>query len=61
MKYIVKNKTTKNIALLINGSTDFLYPKGDLKGRDHKVVDQITPQLRNIKILKFIQISKVDE
>jgi hypothetical protein len=61
MKYLVKNKTTKNIALLINGSTDFLYPKGDLKNRDRKIVEILTPQLKNIKNLKFIQISKVED
>jgi len=58
--YLIKNKTTKNIVLLIKGSTEFLYPKGNLKNRDHMIVDELTPQLKNIKILKFIQISKME-
>lgn len=61
MKYLVKNKTTKNIVLLIDNSTHFLYPKNDARGRDQLVVREITPQLRNIKKLKFIQISKVEK
>jgi hypothetical protein len=61
MKYLVKNKTTKNIVLLINGSTHFLYPKNNKKGRNQLVVDELTPQLKNIKKLKFIQISKVEK
>jgi hypothetical protein len=57
--YLIKNKTTKNIVLLVKGSTEFLYPKGDLKGRDHLEIEELTPQLKNIKVLKFIQISKI--
>jgi hypothetical protein len=61
MNYIIKNKTTKNIVLLINGLTHFLYPKNDAKGRDQVVVEELTPQLKNIKKKKFIQISKVEK
>ncbi len=61
MKYLIKNKTTKNIVLLVNGSTHFLYPKNDVRERDQLVVIELTPQLRNIKKLKFIQISKVEK
>jgi hypothetical protein len=32
-----------------------------MKGRDKVIVDELTPQLRNIKKLKFIQISKVEK
>ena len=61
MKYLVKNKTTKNIVLLIHGHTHFLYPKNDKRCRDQLVVNELTPQLKNIKKLKFIQISKVEK
>lgn len=61
MNYIIKNKTTKNIVLLVDGLTHFLYPKNDSKGRDQLVVDELTPQLKNIKKLKFIQISRVEK
>ena len=61
MKYLVKNKTTKNIVLLIDGSTHFLYPKDNKKGRDKVIVEELTPQMKNIKKLKFIQISKVEK
>lgn len=60
MKYLVKNKTTKNIVLLIDGSTTYLYPKGDNGGRDKRLVNSLTDQVRNAKALKFIQISKVE-
>lgn len=61
MKYLIKNKTTKNIVLLIDGSTHFLYPKDNKNGKDQLVVEELTPQLKNIKKLKFIQISKVEK
>jgi hypothetical protein len=60
MKYLIKNKTIKNIALLIDSHTAFLYPKGDGRNRDKMLVDELTPQLKNAKNLKFIQISKVE-
>lgn len=60
MKYLIKNKTTKNIVLLIDGSTAYLYPKGDAKSRDNLLVKTLTPQLKNAKMLKFIQITKVE-
>jgi hypothetical protein len=60
MKYLVKNKTSKNIVLMIDGGTVYLYPKGDLKGRDNLAVNSLTPQLKNAKLLKFIQITKIE-
>lgn len=60
MKYLVKNKTTKNIVLLVDGATTYLYPKGDRLGRDKRLVNNLTDQIRNAKALKFIQISKVE-
>jgi len=59
MKYLIKNKTSKNIVLLVDGCTTFLYPRG--KKRDFKIVDALTPQLKNLKKLKFIQITKIDK
>jgi hypothetical protein len=60
MRFLIKNKTSKNIVLLIDGCTTYLYPKGSLSGKDHLAVDSITPQIKNIKMLKFIQISKIE-
>lgn len=60
MKYLIKNKTTKNIVLLIKGYTHFLYPKNSSTGRDKVIVEELTPQIKNIKNMKFIQISKVE-
>lgn len=61
MKYIIKNKTTKNIVLLVEGKTKFLYPKGDNRGRDQILVDELTSQMKNAKQLRFIQITKVNK
>lgn len=58
MKYLIKNKTTKNIVLLLDGKTKYLYPKGDRLGRDKTTVNKLTGQLKNAKTLKFLQISK---
>lgn len=60
MSFLIKNKTTKNIVLLVDGNTSFLYPKGDKFNRDKKTVKTLTEQIKKIKSLKFIQISKVD-
>lgn len=60
MKYLIKNKTTKNIVLLLNGKTKYLYPKGDSMGRDKILVNKLTEQVKNAKSLKFLQISKVE-
>lgn len=60
MKYIIKNKTIKNIVFLVDGNTRYLFPKGDPKGRDELRVNQLTGQMKNAKSLKFIQISKVE-
>jgi hypothetical protein len=57
MKYLIKNKTSKTIVFLVNGSTQYLYAKG--KKRDRFIVDELTPQIKNIKKMRFIQISKV--
>lgn len=57
MKYLIKNKTSKTIVFLINGHTQYLYAKG--KKRDRFIVDELTPQIKNIKKMRFIQISKV--
>jgi len=59
MEYLIKNKTSKNIVLLIEGCTTYLYPKG--KKGDNLLVDTLTPQLKNLKKLRFIQISKTDK
>ena len=61
MKYIIKNKTTKNIVLLVDGKTKFLYPKGDRRQRDQILVDEVTSQMKNAKQLRFIQITKVNK
>lgn len=61
MKYIIKNKTTKNIVLLVEGRTKFLYPKGDSRNRDQVLVDEVTTQMKNAKALRFIQITKVNK
>ena len=58
MRYLIKNKTSKNIVLLVNGATTYLNPRGD-KG-DTVFVSELTPQLRNAKTLKFLQITKVE-
>jgi hypothetical protein len=60
MRYLIKNKTSKNIVLLVDGFTTYLYPKGDKKERDRLVVDTLTQQIKNIKVLKFIQINKIE-
>lgn len=57
MKYLIKNKTSKTIVFLIKGETKYLYAKG--KKRDRFMVDELTPQIKNIKRMRFIQISKV--
>ena len=59
MKYLIKNKTTKNIVLNVDGGTRFLYPKN--KQNDNLVVNLLTPQLKNLKKLRFIQITKIDK
>jgi hypothetical protein len=60
MRYLIKNKTSKNIVLLVDGGTHYLLPKGDGKGRDCLLVGSLTPQLKNAKMLRFIQITKVE-
>jgi hypothetical protein len=57
MKYLIKNKTSKTIVFLVNGNTKYLYAKG--KKGDKFVTDELTPQIKNIKKMRFIQISKV--
>lgn len=61
MEYLIKNKTSKNIVLLIEGGTKFLYPKNDEEKRDVLIVEEVTQQLKNLKKLKFIQITKIEE
>jgi len=56
--FIIKNKTSKTLVLLVEGNSCFLYPKGN-KTRDSVTVDELTPQIRNMKKLRFVQISKV--
>ncbi len=58
MKYVIKNKTSTTHVLLIDGSTYYMLPKGDPQGRDVLEVDTLTPQLKNMKKMKFIQINK---
>jgi phage gp16-like protein len=58
--FVIKNKTSKTLVLLIDGNSHFLYPKGDSKKRDNVSVNELTSQIRNMKKLRFIQISKVD-
>lgn len=60
MRYLIKNKTSKNIVLLVDGGTHYLLPKGDVKSRDCLLVSSLTPQLKNAKMLRFIQITKVE-
>ena len=60
MKYIIKNKTTTTHVLLINNATYYLLAKGNKQKRDVVEVDSLTPQLKNMKNMKFIQITKVD-
>jgi hypothetical protein len=60
MKYIIKNKTTTTHVLLLNNSTYYLLAKGNKDKRDIVEVDSLTPQLKNMKNMKFIQINKVD-
>ena len=57
MKYLIKNKTSKTIVFLIDGYTKYLYTKG--KKRDKFIVNKLTPQIKNIKRMKLIQISKI--
>lgn len=57
MRYLIKNKTSKTIVLLISGTTNYLLAKG--KRGDKLYVNELTPQIKNIKKMKFIQISKV--
>jgi len=59
MKFLIKNKTSKNIVLLINGGTKFLYPKS--KEGNSLTVDTLVSQLKNLKKLRFIQITKIDK
>jgi hypothetical protein len=61
MKYLIKNKTIKNIVFLLDGKTKYLYPKGDKKGRDSMVINKITEQVKNTKSLKFIQVTKIEK
>jgi hypothetical protein len=60
MKYLIKNKTSKTLVLLIEGHTSYLYPRGREKQKDQMTVSSLPPQLKNLKTLKFIQITKVD-
>lgn len=57
-EYIIKNKTIKNIVLLIDGKTFCLSPKGDSFNRDVLIVKELNDQLKNLKNLKLIQITK---
>jgi hypothetical protein len=56
--YLIKNKTIKNIVLLLEGCTNYLYPKGEKN--DNIKVKELNPQLRNLKTMKFIQITKIE-
>lgn len=59
--YLVKNKTIKTIVLLIAGKTVYLYSKGDENEKDKLYIRNLTPQLKNLKGLKFIQLTKISE
>jgi hypothetical protein len=59
--YLVKNKTIKTIVLLIAKKTVFLYPKGDERQQDKLYLKALNPQLKNLKQLKFIQVTKIPE
>jgi hypothetical protein len=56
--YTIKNKTIKNIVLQVEGHTVFLNPKGSKN--DEIIVNELNPQLKNLKKMRFIQISKVE-
>jgi CRISPR/Cas system CSM-associated protein Csm4 (group 5 of RAMP superfamily) len=55
--YLIKNKTIKNIVLLINNNTIYLYPKG--AKNDNIKVNELNAQLKNLKKMRFIQITKI--
>lgn len=60
MRYLIKNKTIKPIVILDEGFTKYLYPKGDRLGRDKIFVNELNSQIKNMKELKFIQITKME-
>jgi hypothetical protein len=60
MKYVIKNKTSTTHVLLIKNATYYLLAKGNKQKRDIVEVSTLTPQLKNMKNMKFIQINKVD-
>ena len=60
MKYLIKNKTSTTHVLLVGTSTHFLLAKGNKQKRDQVEVNTLTPQMKNMKKMKFIQINKVD-
>ncbi len=59
-KFQVKNKTSKSIVLLVDGHTEYLYPKGNDRGRDKIETATLSPQMKNLKQKKFVQVTKVN-
>lgn len=59
--HFIKNKTIKTIVLLVDKKTVYLYPKGDEREQDKLYVRVLNPQLKNLKQLKFIQVTKIPE
>lgn len=56
----VKNKTSKNIVLLVDGHTEYLYPKGNDLGRDIIQTATLSPQIKSLKQKKIVQITKIN-
>lgn len=59
--YWIKNKTSKNIVLNEDGNTFFLYQKNSDNYQDQLFISYLTKQMKKLKELKFIQISKLTD